>query len=186
MRRIRATVGIAVALSLVTSKVLAGTTLVNVQIKGEKYVSTGEAMDITRIGAAEFIGVCTSTNGAQVVALIDDAASNIAAFATVDACGNILCTNFVVTTLCDQVAVSSNGRNETGVIAAHDQLVSPGGVYTGGAFLLTVSAANPTNSADITKFKGKGTFVLCKTNDDVFTGTITLNGLFKPAKGCDH
>jgi hypothetical protein len=185
MRALRTTVGATVVLSLFTLSVLAGTTLLKVQVKGDKYISGGETMVVIPLDTADFAFGCAGTNAQQVVALVNDAESNIVAFALVDSCGNILCTNLVVTTLCEQVATTSNGKTETDVIAAHDQFASPDAVYTGGGFLLTKGVANPTNSTAITGFTGKGDFVLCRTNNDVLAGTITIKGLFKPGKGCD-
>ncbi len=185
MKALRTTVAVAVVVSGIALVVRAAPTLVNVQIKGNAYNSSdGETMSVTPITQATFIAECTSEKGAKLVALVTNSETNALAIATVDMCGNILCTNLLLATQCDQIAITSNGRSESDLIATHESYTSPTGLYTGDGFLLTTGVCSPVDDTAITGYSGSGTFTLCQNDGAVLTGTITLKGLFKPAKSC--
>ena len=186
MKSLCTTVSVAVLLSCIGAIVRAAPVLVNVQINARAYNSTSqeEAMDVTSFTQATLISQCTNEKGAALCEVVSNSETNGTMIVTVDPCGNILCTNLVMTTLCDQIAITSNGRSETDLIASHEAFSSPSGLYTGDGFLLTTGVCSPTNPTDITGYSGNGTITLCQSDGAVITGTITFKGLFKPAKTC--
>ncbi|HVM63115.1 MAG TPA: hypothetical protein VMV72_19810 [Verrucomicrobiae bacterium] len=186
MKSLRIAVAVTVVLSSVVPIVRAAPTLVNVQIKALAYnsISDESAMDVTPFTQATLISECTSEKGAALCEVVGDSETNGTMIVTVDPCGVILCTNLVMTTLCDQIAITSNGRSETDLLASHEAFSSPSNLYTGDGFLLTTGVCSPTDSTAITGYSGKGTITLCQSDGAVITGTITLKGLFKKAKDC--
>lgn len=186
MKALRTTVAVAVVLSCIGLVVRAAPALVNVQIKASAYNSSNdeEVMGVTSFTQANFISECTNEKGAGLCEVVGDSETNGTMIVTVDPCGDILCTNLIMTTLCDQIAITSNGRSESDLIASHESFSSPNDLYSGDGFLLTTGLCSPTDSTDITGYSGKGTLTLCKSDGTVISGTITLKGLFKKAKSC--
>jgi hypothetical protein len=170
-------IAVAVVLSLITLSVTAG--LFNVTVKATRYRSTGTTLDAKKLSNLDFISECTSSNTAKLVVEVDDINSNITAIVTVDECGNVLCTNLLVSAQCGQVAGSSNGK---GVAAAVLTFASPDASVNGVGFLL--ASGTTTNDTTVVSLKGKGTVTLCDTNGDVLTGTLSISGPFKHGKNC--
>jgi len=171
----RVSIAVAVVLSLVTLNVPAR--LFSISVKGTEYSDSG----VTKLSNANFISDCTSSNGAQLAAVIDDINSNITALVTVDSCGNILCTNMIVTVCSSQIAGSASGK---GVAAATLLFATPNDSVTGEGFIL--ASGTVSNETVVTSIKGKGTVALCSTNNDVINATFSVSGAFKPGKNCDQ
>jgi len=175
VKAIRVSVAVAVVLSFVTLSVTAG--LFNIRVQVKRYNAGG----LARESNGDFISNCTDTNGAKLVAVVDDLNSNIAAIATVDQCGNVLCTNLTVTSNCSQVGSNYNGTavGVAGLTFSSSQL-------NGTGFFALHGSVNRTNPTEIASLHGKGEVVLCDTNGDVLAGTVFVTGRFKPRRNCDH
>jgi hypothetical protein len=183
MKVIRIAIAVAAVFSLVTLNVGAG--LYNVKIALTRYVTGGEALGVVKVGNADFIEQCTSSNTAKLVAIIDDADEGPTAIVTVDPCGDIICTNLVVSQLCESDGGPSNGATFKDTQAERISVASLGDTpFTGAGFLLSKITESPNDSTDITAFTSKGTLTLCDVNGDVLNGTITISGLFKPSSSC--
>jgi hypothetical protein len=180
MKAMRIAVAVAVVSSLITLSAPAG--LFDVKLKVNRYRSNGETLDVTSLGAVDFTSQCTNDPSATLVAVFDTFQSNLTAIVTVDDCGNILCTNLVLTGLCFQDGGAVKGAVASVQVAATIQLDSPDAVLSGATFLLGKTTVN-TNGTVIT-LSVKGNTTLCSTNGDVYTGTIAISGPFKPGKSC--
>lgn len=180
MKAMRVAVAVAIGLSVVTLSARAG--LFTVSLKMTRYRSNGQTLDTKAVTAADFTSQCTTDSSPSLVAVFDAVQSNVTAIATVDECGNVLCTNLVVTGLCFQGSDSVKGAVASLQIAANLQLDAPDASLAGATILLGKGSSN-TNGTLIT-FSAKGNTTMCATNGDVYTGTIAIGGLFKPGKGC--
>ena len=180
MKPMRVAVAVAVVTSLITLSAPAGR--FNVKLKVTRYRSNGDTLDAQSLAGADFASQCTNDPSATLVVEYDIVQSNVTAIVTVDDCGNTLCTNFVVTGICFQEGGTVKGAVASAQIAATLQLDAPDASVTGSTFLLGKGTAN-TNGT-VTTFSAKGNATLCATNRDVYTGTISINGLFKPGKNC--
>ena len=177
MKAMRVSVAVAAILSLVTLSVTAGQ--FNVSVKATRYRSAGTTLDAKKLSNLDFITDCTSSTGAKLVVEADDINSNITALVTVDACGNVLCTNLIISAECGQVAGQSSGK---GTVATALTFASLNASVNGVGFLLATGTTS--NDTVVTSLKGKGTVTLCNTNGDVITGTISISGPFKRGKNC--
>ena len=180
MKAMRVAVAVAIVLSVITLSARAG--LFSVKLKITRYRTNGVTLDTTSMAASDFASQCTNDPSSSLVAVFDTVQSNVTAIATVDECGNIVCTNLIVTGLCFQGSDSIKGAVASLQIAANLQLNAPDASLSGATFLLGKGSSD-TNGTLIT-FTAKGNTTLCATNGDVYTGSITIGGLFKPGKGC--
>jgi hypothetical protein len=179
-------IGITVAAVLLVATVSVRAEMFAVKVKFTGYTrdNAGTGLAHVSLSGVQLISSCTNAPGAQLAAIVDDATSNITAVVTVDTCGNIFCTNLTITTSCDQVGVSSNGKTLTGLSATHVQYSAPGAGLTGDGFLLEKGTANPTNSAAVTAYTAKGVINLCTGSGAIISGTITVSGPIKIGKNC--
>ena len=182
MKAMRIALTIAAMLSVATVSVPGGMFAVKLKLTGYARDQAGTALQHVPLAALS----CTTNSGTQLAAIVDDATSNITALVTVDSCGNILCTDLVVTASCSQLGVSGNGKTLTGLSATHVQynMNSTTIVLNGDRFLLEQGTANPTNSADVTAYTAKGTINLCNSHGDIIAGTITVGKPIKIGKNC--
>ncbi|HUJ73107.1 MAG TPA: hypothetical protein VLZ30_12775 [Verrucomicrobiae bacterium] len=185
MKAMRVAVAVAIVLSAITVNVSGA--LFKVKVKGIAYTSSqgGEVLQATPVTGADFISLCTATPGAQLVAEVEDFETVPTAILTVDACGTtLLCTNLTISRDCEQDGATSNGSSESAASATAISVAAPGNTLTGTAFLLTKGVGSPTNSAAVTSYSAKGPIILCSTNGDVVSLTITISGALKAGKGC--
>ena len=183
MKMTRIAVAVAAVFSLVTLNVGAG--LYNVKIALTRYVTGGEALGVVKVSNADFTEQCTSSNTAKLVAIVDDADVGPTVIVTVDPCGDIICTNLLVTQLCESDGGRSNGTTFKDTQAERISVASLGDTpFTGAGFLLNKISESPDDSTDILAYGSKGTLTLCDVNGDVLNGTITITTLFKPTPGC--
>jgi len=182
IKAIRIALTVAAVLLVATISVPAGEFAVKLKLTGYARDQAGTALVHVPLGVLS----CSNAPGAQLAALVDDATSNITALVTVDACGNVLCTDLVVTASCSQLGVSSNGKALTGLSATHVQynMNSAQIVLNGDGFLLEQGTANPTNSTDVTAYTAKGTINLCNSTGAIIAGTITVGKPIKIGKNC--
>ena len=183
MKAVRFAFAIAVVFSSVALS--APPTFFKVKIKGVQYESLSpfEQMTVTPFGNANLIAACTQLPGAQLVAQVTSIDDIPGLLLTVDPCGNILCTNLVITSHCLQDAATSNGTSENSTIAARVHYAAPDNSLIGDGFMLSRGAGDP-QSTIINGYGTKGTFTFCRPTEAVINGTIIINGLFKPAKDC--
>ena len=186
MKAVQFIVAVAVALSLVTLDAPAAAALFKVNIKGIRYhtESPFEQLNSSPFRNADFISRCTQIPGAQLVAQCGSIEDIPQFLLTVDRCGNVLCTNLIITGHCAQDAATSNGVSEHVSIAARVHYASPDAFYTGDGFMLSRTVGIPTNPTVVNGYSTKGTFTFCTPNGNVINGTITINGLFKQAPNC--
>ena len=184
MKVMRSFIAVMVVLSVAAVSVRAGMFAVKMKLTGYAPNQGGTALVHAPLSGADFVSNCTNIPGAQLAAIVDDATSNITAIVTVDPCANILCTNLTITTSCDQVGVSSNGKALTGLSATRVQYDSPNAFVSGDGFLLEKGTANPTNSADVTAYTVKGTVNLCNGSGAIIAGSITIKVPIKIGKNC--
>jgi hypothetical protein len=161
--------------------------LIDVKISGTSYNSadSGQELAETKLSDANFISDCTDTPGAKLVAEVDDIDVGPTVIMTVDPCGDVLCTNLIFTTLCNQNGATSNGSTETEVSAVHVSIVSPSGALVGGGFLSEKAVGSPVNSFDVISFSASGYAAFCNTNNgSVLSTTLSISGAFKKGKDC--
>ena len=184
MKTVRFVVAVAVILSVFT--ISAPAALFKVKIKGTRYhtESPFEVLNTASFGNIDFIARCTETPGASLVAQCGSARDIPQFLLTVDECGNVICTNLIITSHCVQDAATSNGVSENDSIAARVHYQSPDDFYIGDGFMLTRTSGSPQDETVVNSYSTKGTFTFCTPTGDVINGSITINGLFKPAKNC--
>jgi len=183
MKSVKCAVAIAVIFPLVA---FGAPPFFKVKIKGTRYhtESPFEVLTASPFGNADLVSRCTQIQGAQLVAQAGSIEDIPSLILTVDPCGNVICTNFILTSSCIQDAATSNGTSETDTIAARVHYADPQGLLSGDGFLLAKATGIPTDPTVVHGYSTKGTFTLCQTNQQVINGTITISGLFKPAPNC--
>lgn len=143
---------------------------------------SGETMETKAVTTSDFIALCTNSTSAQLVVALTNGVPD--ALLVVDPCGNLICTNIVITTNCVQQAGTSNGTVGKALIAARFSAQRPDGSLTGGGHIIGKATVNVTNSEDVSSYSAKGSLSLCDTNGNVYVGSLTISGAFKPGKNC--